>query len=60
MLCASCASYRVSAAMAVASAEFGQIEKTLQTLTYIDDESKRRATLTQRTKMFTTRPKAPS
>ena len=27
--------------------EFGRIEKTLHTLTYIDDESKRRATLTQ-------------
>ena len=28
-------------------AEFGRIEKTLHTLTYIDDESKRRATRTQ-------------
>lgn len=33
--------------MAQALAEFGRIEKTLHTLTYIDDESKRRATLTQ-------------
>jgi TnpA family transposase len=28
-------------------AEFGRIEKTLHTLTYIDDEAKRRSTLTQ-------------
>ena len=28
-------------------AEFGRIEKTIHTLTYIDDEAKRRATLTQ-------------
>ncbi|GAB3226332.1 hypothetical protein GCM10027295_19880 [Pseudaeromonas pectinilytica] len=33
--------------LALALAEFGRIEKTLHTLTYIDDESKRRATLTQ-------------
>lgn len=33
--------------MAQAWAEFGRIEKTLHTLTYIDDETKRRATLTQ-------------
>ncbi|MDF5940564.1 Tn3 family transposase [Pseudomonas aeruginosa] len=33
--------------LAQALAEFGRIEKTLHTLTYIDDESKRRATLTQ-------------
>ena len=32
--------------LAQALAEFGRIEKTLHTLTYIDDESKRRATLT--------------
>jgi hypothetical protein len=35
------------AELAQALAEFGRIEKTLHTLTYIDDESKRRATLTQ-------------
>ena len=33
--------------MAQAIAEFGRIDKTLHTLTYIDDEAKRRATLTQ-------------
>lgn len=33
--------------LAQALAEFGRIEKTLYTLSYIDDESKRRATLTQ-------------
>ena len=33
--------------MAQALAEFGRIEKTLHMLTYINDESKRRATLTQ-------------
>lgn len=33
--------------LAQALAEFGRIEKTLHTLTYIDDEAKRRATLTQ-------------
>ncbi|RMV73307.1 Transposase [Pseudomonas caricapapayae] len=33
--------------LAQALAEFGRVEKTLHTLTYIDDESKRRATLTQ-------------
>lgn len=33
--------------LAQALAEFGRIEKTLHTLTYIDDESKRRATLVQ-------------
>ena len=33
--------------MAQAVAGFGRIEKTLHTLTYIDDEAKRRATLTQ-------------
>lgn len=33
--------------LAQALAEFGRIEKTLHTLTYIDDESKRRATLAQ-------------
>jgi len=33
--------------LAQAVAEFGRIEKTLHTLTYIDDEYKRRATLTQ-------------
>lgn len=35
-----------SSRLAQALVEFGRIEKTLQTLTYIDDESKRRATLT--------------
>lgn len=33
--------------LARAIAEFGRIEKTLHTLSYIDDEDKRRATLTQ-------------
>lgn len=33
--------------LAQAIAEFGRIEKTLHTLTYIDDEAKRRATLQQ-------------
>ncbi|MCB5194997.1 Tn3 family transposase [Deefgea salmonis] len=33
--------------LAQALAEFGRLEKTLHMLTYIDDESKRRATLTQ-------------
>ncbi|TBR77223.1 MAG: Tn3 family transposase, partial [Burkholderiaceae bacterium] len=33
--------------LALALAEFGRIEKTLHTLTYIDDEAKRRSTLTQ-------------
>jgi TnpA family transposase len=33
--------------LALAIAEFGRIEKTLHTLTYIDDEAKRRDTLTQ-------------
>ena len=33
--------------LALAIAEFGRIEKTLHTLSYIDDEDKRRATLTQ-------------
>lgn len=33
--------------LAQALAEFGRIEKTLHMLTYINDESKRRATLTQ-------------
>ena len=33
--------------LALAIAEFGRIDKTLHTLTYIDDEAKRRATLTQ-------------
>jgi TnpA family transposase len=33
--------------LALAIAEFGRIDKTLHTLTYIDDECKRRATLTQ-------------
>jgi TnpA family transposase len=33
--------------MAQALAEFGRIEKTLHALTYIDDETKRRETLTQ-------------
>jgi TnpA family transposase len=33
--------------LAQAIAEFGRIDKTLHTLTYIDDEAKRRATLTQ-------------
>ncbi|HEY4046823.1 MAG TPA: Tn3 family transposase [Acidobacteriaceae bacterium] len=33
--------------MAQALAEFGRIEKTLNALTYIDDETKRRETLTQ-------------
>ncbi|EIM03885.1 hypothetical protein UUC_05061 [Rhodanobacter denitrificans] len=33
--------------LAQALAEFGRIEKTLHTLTYIDDEAKRRGTLTQ-------------
>lgn len=33
--------------LAQALAELGRIEKTLHTLTYIDDEAKRRATLTQ-------------
>lgn len=33
--------------LAQALAEFGRIEKTLHTLTYIDDEAKRRSTLTQ-------------
>jgi TnpA family transposase len=34
-------------ALAKAIAEFGRIDKTLHTLTYIDDEAKRRSTLTQ-------------
>jgi len=33
--------------LALALAEFGRIEKTIHSLTYIDDESKRRATLFQ-------------
>ena len=33
--------------LAQAIAEFGRIDKTIHTLTYIDDEAKRRATLTQ-------------
>ena len=33
--------------LALAIAEFGRIDKTLHSLTYIDDEAKRRATLTQ-------------
>ena len=33
--------------LALALAEFGQIEKTLYTLSYIDDENSRRATLLQ-------------
>ena len=33
--------------LAQAIAEFGRIDTTLHTLTYIDDEAKRRATLTQ-------------
>ena len=33
--------------LAQAIAEFGRIDKTLHTLTYIDDEAKRKATLTQ-------------
>jgi TnpA family transposase len=33
--------------LAQAIAEFGRIDKTLHTLTYIDDEAKRRSTLTQ-------------
>ncbi len=33
--------------LALAIAEFGRIDKTLHTLTYIDDEAKRRGTLTQ-------------
>jgi TnpA family transposase len=33
--------------LAQAIAEFGRIDKTIHTLTYIDDESKRRATLNQ-------------
>ncbi len=33
--------------LAQAIAEYGRIDKTLHTLTYIDDEAKRRATLTQ-------------
>jgi TnpA family transposase len=33
--------------LAQALAEYGRIEKTLHTLTYIDDEAKRRVTLTQ-------------
>jgi len=33
--------------LALAIAEFGRIDKTIHTLTYIDDEAKRRATLTQ-------------
>lgn len=33
--------------LAQAFAEFGRIDKTLHTLTYIDDEAKRRGTLTQ-------------
>lgn len=33
--------------LAQAIAEFGRIDKTLHTLTYIDDETKRRGTLTQ-------------
>jgi TnpA family transposase len=33
--------------LAQAIAEFGRIDKTLHTLTYIDDEAKRRGTLTQ-------------
>ena len=32
--------------LALAIAEFGRIDKTIHTLTYIDDEAKRRATLT--------------
>ena len=33
--------------LAQALAEFGRIDKTLHSLTYIDDENRRRATLTQ-------------
>ena len=33
--------------LAQAIAEFGRIDKTLHTLTYLDDEAKRRGTLTQ-------------
>ena len=33
--------------LAQALAEFGRIDKTLHTLTYLDDENRRRATLTQ-------------
>jgi TnpA family transposase len=33
--------------LALAIAEFGRIDKTIHTLTYIDDEAKRRGTLTQ-------------
>ena len=36
-----------STRLAQAIAEFGRIDKTLHTLTYIDDEAKRRGTLTQ-------------
>jgi TnpA family transposase len=35
--------------LAQAIAEFGRIDKTLHTLTYIDDEAKRSGTLTQMT-----------
>jgi len=35
------------ARLALAIAEFGRIDKAIHTLTYIDDEAKRRATLTQ-------------
>ena len=34
--------------LALAIAEFGRIDKTLHTLTYIDDKAKRRGTLTMR------------
>ena len=33
--------------LAQAFTEFGRIDKTVHTLTYIDDETKRRATLVQ-------------
>ena len=36
-----------NARLAQAFAEFGRIDKTIHTLTYLDDEAKRRATLIQ-------------
>jgi hypothetical protein len=44
---------RFSPRLAQALAEFGRIDKTLHSLTYIDDEDRRRATLTQlRTRIY--------
>jgi TnpA family transposase len=38
--------------LAQALAEFGRIDKTLHTLTYIDDENQRRSTLTRRSRIL--------